>query len=1222
MSQFSLNLIKFEDVKQQIITYLQENSEYGATFDWMGPNLSYIIDTMAYVTMLMSYQATNIANNNFLDTTSLRKNAVSIAKTMGYRPHRYKSAQLTGLLQYKTPIGTFDAWDPIAASGSRITINAHSTFISNKGRRFTNLKDIVLTRSDIDHTILQGSYTLTEGILKTFEVPGTNLSYQTFTIPSLNVSENYFVIETYNPSLTTQPVQWTEIKTAFDLMTAKTMFYVEEDIANEGYPKIVFGGYNIAVPAADEMIKCTYLETTGEVANGDYLQSLPPAASGNYKLEGRRLSTGEFDLTNFNQSYQDAGNTAFGGSFLETLESIKISAPRSFATAGRAVTKADFKTLLDTLFASIIYRSSIVGGEELYPGDSSKLGNIYITAMPYIKGVDFDRLKTAYLDAATENQIIEDIKKYSIISTFSHFDKPSYLRLTANANVEVMPNISVYEKNTLSSQITTTLTNFFNTNFNDLGQPFRKSKMDSEVDNLKSVKSSNVQIGYEFMIQESSFVPEPAQTAITLPMIVSGFDVYGKPNQYTNFVRTNLEQMQFLRKSELALEECSIYGKVFHPNSTRYMYNKDVILIDSFGASSTSFSEIKLYAKNIFAGIQRVDDNLPASVVLERKLINNVAIDVSPNIINGLDNWILTAEGSKIGMIVRNNNVYNSSTSAGEFLGKTATTPGPTFNGGFYEATSAFTVPGVSGTSVSVSAGEYIIYNAVSGLYQVINTANAVDVSALTSVGIFTNVLPNAIYQLSGSASPALFPTLSVSAGDYVMYNNASTASSKWEKMHFISRGLNASLALPVLASDFDLRFVENTYVPTTFGGTTTLACEENDLIFFNPTITGADKWQKIVNIASTASMAALPTTSASGTSIGSIPASARPTGAAFRINVEGVPASGYIDWHPAILEVDRVGYIDDIIVSKGDGTWVIFSNAYSNVYSVDGSNDTSLPSTLIYGDYFSITSSGNFQGVFTTNLLPGDQVAYAGTGWVVKPAVVPQITTELPPDQALGNLIRVVEAGNFNNYALINPACTAMPTSGNFIQGDYLIYTGTYWTPLREYTFKYATLTEDGTDGASMLQGWGFKSLFEYTYNAPYVRFDFNFNDQLHDVVIGQFRYNVPAGDQTALKYEVGKLIFDNTVIGMLDLTNPTFPYPVKSIFSNYGQTDYTLNDPNNPNSYLIRNMDFFRILPKFRYDAIKNQPIYEPVTDFDTIYNQYVVSLINTPVISNEIV
>ena len=69
-TEFSLNAVRFEDVRTGIVNYLKENGVYKAEFDFNGSNIAYFIDSAAYLTMLISYQHTITSNNIFLYTNT------------------------------------------------------------------------------------------------------------------------------------------------------------------------------------------------------------------------------------------------------------------------------------------------------------------------------------------------------------------------------------------------------------------------------------------------------------------------------------------------------------------------------------------------------------------------------------------------------------------------------------------------------------------------------------------------------------------------------------------------------------------------------------------------------------------------------------------------------------------------------------------------------------------------------------------------------------------------------------------------------------------------------------------------------------------------------------------------------------------------------------------------------------------------------------------------
>ena len=60
-----------------------------------GPNLSTILDVLAYNTYITSYNANMVANEVFIDSATLRENVVSLARNIGYLPRSRKAARAT-----------------------------------------------------------------------------------------------------------------------------------------------------------------------------------------------------------------------------------------------------------------------------------------------------------------------------------------------------------------------------------------------------------------------------------------------------------------------------------------------------------------------------------------------------------------------------------------------------------------------------------------------------------------------------------------------------------------------------------------------------------------------------------------------------------------------------------------------------------------------------------------------------------------------------------------------------------------------------------------------------------------------------------------------------------------------------------------------------------------------------------------------------------------------
>ena len=73
----------FDDVKENLKTFLKGQNEF-TDYDFEGSGMNILLDTLAYNTHYMAFNANMVANEMFLDSSSLRSSAVSHAKALGY----------------------------------------------------------------------------------------------------------------------------------------------------------------------------------------------------------------------------------------------------------------------------------------------------------------------------------------------------------------------------------------------------------------------------------------------------------------------------------------------------------------------------------------------------------------------------------------------------------------------------------------------------------------------------------------------------------------------------------------------------------------------------------------------------------------------------------------------------------------------------------------------------------------------------------------------------------------------------------------------------------------------------------------------------------------------------------------------------------------------------------------------------------------------------------
>ena len=72
----------FDDVKDNLKVFLKGQTEF-KDYDFEGSGMNILLDTLAYNTHYLGFNANMLANEMYLDSADIRKNIVSIAKMLG-----------------------------------------------------------------------------------------------------------------------------------------------------------------------------------------------------------------------------------------------------------------------------------------------------------------------------------------------------------------------------------------------------------------------------------------------------------------------------------------------------------------------------------------------------------------------------------------------------------------------------------------------------------------------------------------------------------------------------------------------------------------------------------------------------------------------------------------------------------------------------------------------------------------------------------------------------------------------------------------------------------------------------------------------------------------------------------------------------------------------------------------------------------------------------------
>ena len=93
-TKLEISELDFDGIKSNLKTFLSQQNEF-TDYDFEGSGMSVLLDTLAYNTHYLAYNANMLANEMYLDSADLRSSVVSLAKQVGYTPTSCTSSTAT-----------------------------------------------------------------------------------------------------------------------------------------------------------------------------------------------------------------------------------------------------------------------------------------------------------------------------------------------------------------------------------------------------------------------------------------------------------------------------------------------------------------------------------------------------------------------------------------------------------------------------------------------------------------------------------------------------------------------------------------------------------------------------------------------------------------------------------------------------------------------------------------------------------------------------------------------------------------------------------------------------------------------------------------------------------------------------------------------------------------------------------------------------------------------
>ena len=448
--------LDFDNIKLNLKTFLRAQNEF-KDYDFEGSGMNILLDTLAYNTHYLGFNANMLANEMFLDSASLRSSVVSHAKTLGYETTSARASNATINVSLST-----DATTKTMPAGTAFT-----TSIDGTDYQFVTIADVTAsnTGSSVPFDsvkIYEGSYITTRYTVDTSDVD------QRFLLSDANSDASTLVVKVQTSSSDTSTTTYTKATDITQLTSSSTVYYLQE--TDSGLYEVYFGDGIVSKSLSDgNIIVLQYVVTNKTLANGANSFSSPASID----------SVSIITVTTV--------SSATGGSEAESIDSIKLQAPLDYAAQGRCVTVDDYKTYTKKLFANT-QAVSVWGGE-----DGSYDTSTGVSSNPEY-GKVFISIKS------TTGQNLTTVQKSNLVTAFAPFKvasitpvvvDPSITYLILNVSFSYDSTATTSTKDELASLISTTISNYNSTDLQEFNSSFRHSKLLGLIDNTDTAILNN-----------------------------------------------------------------------------------------------------------------------------------------------------------------------------------------------------------------------------------------------------------------------------------------------------------------------------------------------------------------------------------------------------------------------------------------------------------------------------------------------------------------------------------------------------------------------------------------------------------------------------------------------------------------------------------------------------------------------------------------------------------
>ena len=481
-SQMSLVGLDFNAIKNNLTTFLRSQDTF-KDYNFEGSGLSVLLDVLAYNTQYNGFYLNMVANEMFLDTALQRSSVVSQAKLLNYTPKSavaptaFVNVVVTGVTQ------------------SSLTLPTYTNFLSESvdgvNYNFVTTQSTTVN-TDVNNTVTFSNIELKQGVPLSYKfvVDSTSNPTYTFEIPDNAIDTSTLQVTVQQSSTNTSYQIYSPATDYLTLNSSSLVYFVNESF--DGNYEIFFGDGILGNKLTDgNLVLVSYVSTQSSLSEG----------ANNFVLMD--------SLANFGVTTVYGQTPASNGSDIESIDSIKFQAPKSYSAQNRAVTKDDYITLIQQNNIGVTFDAvNVWGGQE---NDPPVYGQVFVCLKP----------SGSYsLTETQKTRLINDVlKPISIMTVEPTIVDPDYTYLKFTVNVVYDAKKTNLGSSDIKNIVTSVINNFATTNLNSFNSTFSSSELTIAIQNSnQSIVANEISVQLQKKIYPNLTIPQTYNFYYNVPL--------------------------------------------------------------------------------------------------------------------------------------------------------------------------------------------------------------------------------------------------------------------------------------------------------------------------------------------------------------------------------------------------------------------------------------------------------------------------------------------------------------------------------------------------------------------------------------------------------------------------------------------------------------------------------------------------------------------------------